>query len=438
MKKKQAIYQSVYLHTVSLAGLVVLALCMWHSLSGLRHTPVTPAAIWEAGVLFLLSILCRLLPVRLAADKSMDISFIPVVACAMTLGYDAAVVFFAFSTLFIFEREPGEKRLRYTLAKAPLKELCNTGNILISIVIGGLWLDLLGGYGPDLSIPYSLLPSSLFSITTIFCNLLIFLLYFYLNGDGTYGDLFRSTVGGILPNIIATLPFGLLLALILHMPNGYFFILLFMLPLLLARYSFQLYIESKQVYMRTISSLSKAIEAKDRYTVGHSQRVSYYAEKIAVAMHLRSSVIEEIRIAALLHDIGKIGIDDSVLNKPAPLSAQELDEIKRHPIIGRNIIDEIHLSNTINAAVLYHHCNYDGSGYPEDGPGPGKLPLAACIIAVADAFDAMISDRPYRNGLSAEEALAVLKQNAGTQFHPAVVEVMERIFPTLHPETLYQ
>ena len=90
-------------------------------------------------------------------------------------------------------------------------------------------------------------------------------------------------------------------------------------------------------------------------------------------MHLRDSAIEEIRIAALLHDIGKIGIDDNVLNKPSSLSPEEFDEIKRHPVIGRKIIDEIHLSNTINAAVLYHHCNYDATGYPSDGPGPGKL-----------------------------------------------------------------
>ncbi len=437
MKKKQAVYQNIYLYTVSILGLIVLGVCIWRCVLDIQSSGLYPTAVWEASVLILLSILCRLLPIRLAADKSMDISFIPVVACAMTMGADAAVIFFAISTLFIFEREPDGKRLRYTLAKAPLKELCNTGNILISIFIGGLWLDLLGGSGKSLSIPYSLLPSSLFAVTTIFCNLLIFLLYFYLSGHGSYWSLLVSTVGGILPNIVSTIPFGLLLALILHMANGYFFILLFMLPLLLARYSFQLYIESKQVYMRTISSLSKAIEAKDRYTEGHSQRVSYYAEAIARAMHLRDSAIEEIRIAALLHDIGKIGIDDNVLNKPSSLSPEEFDEIKRHPVIGRKIIDEIHLSNTINAAVLYHHCNYDATGYPSDGPGPGKLPLAACIIAVADAFDAMTSDRPYRSGMSAEKAMSILKENSGTQFCPEVVDVMEKILPSLHPETLH-
>ena len=241
----------------------------------------------------------------------------------------------------------------------------------------------------------------------------------------------RQNIGGLLPNIIATVPLGLLLGIVINMPNSYFYIVLFMAPLMLARYSFKLYLDSKSMHMRTIAALSMAVDAKDHYTQGHSRRVAYYSEAIARAMHKSPSFVADVKTAALLHDVGKIGIDDAVLNKPAALTAEEFELIQQHPVMGRKIIDSIRFSDTVNDAVLYHHHRYDAKGYPAEGPAPGELPLSAAILAVADTFDAMTSDRPYRNGMSREQALAVMQEVAGSQLDPKVVEVFISLAPEL-------
>ena len=148
-------------------------------------------------------------------------------------------------------------------------------------------------------------------------------------------------------------------------------------------------------------------------------------------MHKSPSFVADVKTAALLHDVGKIGIDDAVLNKPAALTAEEFELIQQHPVMGRKIIDSIRFSDTVNDAVLYHHHRYDAKGYPVEGPGPGELPLSAAILAVADTFDAMTSDRPYRNGMSREQALAVMQEVAGSQLDPKVVEVFISLAPEL-------
>jgi putative nucleotidyltransferase with HDIG domain len=226
-----------------------------------------------------------------------------------------------------------------------------------------------------------------------------------------------------LPNIFSTIPFGIFIALLLHQENGSYYVLLFILPLLLARYSFKLYLESRSVHLRTIEALSKAIEAKDRYTRGHSQRVAQLSEQLAQALHMTGREVGDIKVAALLHDIGKIGIEDNILNKPGSLTHDEFEEIKKHPAIGMDIIKDIRLSKTVNDAVLYHHFCYDLTGYPVEAVPILELPLAAAILGIADAFDAMTTDRPYRNGMTEDTALQILQANAGSQFDPRVVDV---------------
>jgi len=133
-------------------------------------------------------------------------------------------------------------------------------------------------------------------------------------------------------------------------------------------------------------------------------------------------MVSEIKIAALIHDVGKIGIEDCILNKPGTLSREEFEQIKKHPVIGSEIIEEIHFSRTVVDAVLYHHCRYDGCGYPCEGAVPIEQPLPAAILAIADAYDAMTSDRPYRSKLSDEKAISIINENSGTQFDPNVVD----------------
>jgi|LSQX01.2.fsa_nt_gb PAS domain S-box-containing protein/putative nucleotidyltransferase with HDIG domain len=182
-------------------------------------------------------------------------------------------------------------------------------------------------------------------------------------------------------------------------------------------------IESKNNFVQTIDALVAAIEAKDQYTRGHSQRVSSIAVKIADRIGMAKQQIEELRIAGILHDIGKIGISDRILLKKGPLTKEEYEIIKKHPAISNRILYPIGLSERILKAVAFHHERFDGKGYPF-GLTNESLGLEPQIIAVADAYDAMTSSRPYRGALSYEKAVAELKNNKGSQFHPGIVNVM--------------
>lgn len=196
-------------------------------------------------------------------------------------------------------------------------------------------------------------------------------------------------------------------------------------------------------YREFIQSLSSAIDARDVYTAGHSRRVSTYAVAIAREMKLPAEEMDVIREGALLHDVGKIGISDRVLQKPGNLSPEEFELIRRHPLIGRRIIERVEgLSPYLNIVEL-HHENYDGTGYPWQMVGE-QIPRDARVIHVADAYDAMTSDRPYRKGMTPEQALGILKANAGTQFDPDVVAAFVRLHmrvpqeETRSPDTPYE
>jgi HD-GYP domain-containing protein (c-di-GMP phosphodiesterase class II) len=179
-------------------------------------------------------------------------------------------------------------------------------------------------------------------------------------------------------------------------------------------------------YREFIQSLSSAIDARDVYTAGHSRRVSTYAVAIAREMKLPADGIEVLREGALLHDVGKIGISDRILQKPGNLSPEEFELIRRHPLIGRRIIERVEGLAPYLSIVEMHHENYDGTGYPWQLVG-NEIPRDARIIHVADAYDAMTSDRPYRKGMTPDEAVAILKANAGTQFDPDVVAAFVRL-----------
>jgi putative nucleotidyltransferase with HDIG domain len=180
-------------------------------------------------------------------------------------------------------------------------------------------------------------------------------------------------------------------------------------------------------YVEFVESLASALDARDRYTAGHSHRVSELSRALAREMGLSREVVERVRIGALLHDIGKIGVADSVLQKPGALTPAEFACIRMHPEIGRRILEGVDGFGPYLPAVELHHENWDGTGYPHGQAGE-ITPIDARIIHVTDAYDAMTSDRPYRPGMRQEEAIAILRERGGTQFDPAIVEV----FATIH------
>jgi HD-GYP domain-containing protein (c-di-GMP phosphodiesterase class II) len=180
-------------------------------------------------------------------------------------------------------------------------------------------------------------------------------------------------------------------------------------------------------YLECVQSLANALDARDQYTAGHSGRVCRFSCAIAQAMIFSREELRKLGIGALLHDIGKIGIPDTVLQKPGRLTHEEFEVIKTHPTVGRRILEAVHGFTPYLDVVELHHENWDGSGYPHGLRGE-QVPLAARIVHVADAYDAMTSDRPYRRGMAAEVAFKILQENAGTQFDPTVVDVFVNVW----------
>jgi putative nucleotidyltransferase with HDIG domain len=189
----------------------------------------------------------------------------------------------------------------------------------------------------------------------------------------------------------------------------------------------RLYQEQEEMFFQTAESLADAIEKRDPYTGGHTQRVTLYS--MAIAQYLPLEPVEKkwLKIAAVLHDIGKIGIEDQILKKPGQLSPEEYDVIKHHTDLGAEIIDHIRQLKEIIPGVKYHHEQINGRGYPNGLKGE-DIPLIAKIVSVSDTYDAMTTDRPYRHALTKKAALRELKRCSGTQFDRKVVEAFMKAY----------
>lgn len=300
------------------------------------------------------------------------------------------------------------------------KTLFNGADCFLSIGIPSLVYYSFGTQIGDKTFYANIIPLLAALFVYIIINTTIVTILFSLLTKQSFYQMFVINFKWALPNCFIVATLGIFLSL-MYLNYGSVIMVLFFGPLLLARHSFKLYLDMKTVYMETVYALTKAVEAKDPYTNGHSQRVSQYAESLGKFLELKESQVSNLKTAALLHDIGKIGIEDHILNKPEKLSDEEFDKIRCHPSIGINILNDVYFLNDIKTIIYQHHERYDGKGYPEKIGGQ-EVQLESYILSVADAFDAMTSDRSYRKGMTKEQALGIIEKEKGNQFHPMVAE----------------
>lgn len=195
-------------------------------------------------------------------------------------------------------------------------------------------------------------------------------------------------------------------------------------------YPYKLLSDQEDTLLASLAMIAQAIDAKDPYTAQHSRNVSTIAVRLARAMGLNESEVRRIRVAALMHDIGKVGVGGNIIRKPGKLDPQEGQAMRRHPVISAEIMRPVEFLGEAAEIVRHHHEHIDGSGYP-DGLKNGEIPLGSRVVLVADAFDALTTDRPYRKGKSKTEALEVIVAHTGTQFDPSVVDALRTILHTL-------
>jgi len=302
------------------------------------------------------------------------------------------------------------------------KIIFNTSQYALTAGIAGIAYQQAGGVVGAQNIFRFIFPATICALTYCIINITLFILVVSFAKNVRIRTIWRTSIKDTVLSYIAEAPMGFLMAIV-YTQVGIVGILLFFLPLLLARRSFELYTKMRKVYLDTIRALAAAIDAKDPYTKGHSERVAETSVALAQELNLSDRDIENIEYTALLHDIGKIGIADKILGKKDSLTNQEYEKIKEHTIMGANIIEPVDFLKNSYEAIYHHHERYDGKGYP-DGVKSKDIPIFSRIIAVADAYDAMNSDRPYRKKLDKDKILKELTDQSGKQFDPEVVKAL--------------
>ncbi len=379
-----------------------------------RLLPEVTGRQWYGVVSFALIIfIIEAMPVELPRQRgTVSVGYAMILACILVLGPGLSAWLAALATLRLVE---------LTGHVAPKAVLFNRAQLALSAAAAGLTyvalggvpgqIDILRGAGPILA------AAAVYSLVNITTVVLAMGLTQRLSFWGIWVRDFRWMV----PHYLALTPLGVLIGLV-ESYVGMAGVFLLFVPLLIARYSLQLYAQMRKAYLSTIQAMVAAIEARDPYTAGHSRRVARYTVATARTLRLPEDQTERLEYAAWLHDVGKLAVPDHILQKRGALTAEEWERMKKHPETGANILKQIKLLGRDVDVILHHHEKWNGGGYPDYMQGT-DIPLGARLIAIADAYEAMTSARPYRSRtLTRDEALAEIARCAGTQFDPELAK----------------
>jgi len=297
--------------------------------------------------------------------------------------------------------------------------LFNTSQVVLSVAAPGIIFTLMKGELPGSGGPFTAVPLLIVATLGVAVNFALTGLALHIITGESARRVWARLFSWMSPSQLVLGFVGIAIAVIIRAIGG-LGLGLFVVPLIVARQTYQQSVRLREAYADTISSLVAALEAKDLYTKGHSVRVAEYAVLIAEGIDLPPDRVRRIEYAALLHDIGKVGVSRRVLAKESRLSDAEYDEIKRHPQMGAHIVADVPYLADLVPFIEHHHERMDGHGYGH-GVAGADIPLEARILAVADSYDAMTSARPYRGAMSHEDALSELRKGSGTQFDSDVV-----------------
>jgi putative nucleotidyltransferase with HDIG domain len=386
---------------------------------GWSMAPVGPSV----GLVFMgaLVVAAEILAVALPNEGHISLSYPVSMACIIVFG-PAAGGLVAAAAALSGVRPKGNLWL--------IKGVFNVSQLALSATLAGIVYSQAGGRfilaqaftGADF--PRAILPALVLVATGFVSNFVLSAIATWILYGVSLKEFWLSVVSWMTLTQLSLGLVGFLIAQI-YVALGVYGFGLFVLPLVLARESYQQYVHLRETYTDAVRSLVAAIEAKDAYTKGHSLRVAEKAVSMARDLGFSPQHTARLEIAALLHDLGKVGVSHAILSKPGPLTADEMQQIRKHPDIGARILEGVPFLQDVVPWVQSHHERADGHGYGHGLRGHA-IPLEARILAVADCFDAMTSARPYRDPLSENEAIAELRTCSGSQFDSDAVESLCR------------
>lgn len=395
-----------YVYTVIIGGIVLFL----YSLLTIDFSHFPLAQIITFLVLIIIT---EALPIHLSPHTSISVSFAIIYAFILLTNPYLVMIATFIGNVLIYMKSGWKK------------SFFNGAQFAISAFFSGYVFQLLGGYSYTWN-QFAYYITIVISILVFFLsNASLIVIVVSLSTGIPIPVLWKKDVNGILLQYFGLFPYSLLLYLI-YLRIGYIGLFLFFFPLMIARYSFKLYVETKKVHLELLRALTAALDAKDPYTQGHSARVAKISLAIAEKLNLSDKKQEMIEYAALLHDVGKIGIEDAILRKPGPLTEGEFVIVKQHPVIGFEIVSKVDFLKEIAVFIRSHHEKCNGSGYP-DGKCLTDLPIESLILTVADVFDALTSDRPYRKAFSIEEALSIMENEGNKYYDMKVIKALKEI-----------
>ncbi len=367
-----------------------------------------------AGIAFwsMVTFIASALPVRLSDGLQVAVSTAPLIAAAVLGGPTAAAWVALIGTTDLRE-------LRGRVAWYGI--LANRAAIVLPIILGGLAIEGLRG---DTGEPIQVLGAALVgALIYFFLNLAMVSVIIVIRSGRSIREFFTAAeTTHIWVSLLTLAPLGWLMARLYEPQHGgWWTTFLFGLPLFTTRVAFQRFVEMREMFTQTIGALAEAVDKRDPFTSKHSQRVRTISVDIGRQMRVSAGELEALEWGGLLHDVGKIGVPDSILLKQGKLTREERITMNAHPVLGAQIIGPVDRLAPELPVIRHHHEWYNGSGYPDRLMGD-EIPKLARILHVADAFEAMTADRPYRKALSNEQALGELRKFAGVQFDPEVVD----------------
>jgi riboflavin transporter FmnP len=376
-------------------------------------SPSTVDIAAGVGFWILLTLLASALPVKLTDGVQVAVSTAPLMAATVLGGPAVGAIVAALGT---FDSREVRGRVAW------YGTLANHSAIILPIIAAGLVFEGLHQLEPSLL--FELVATLLATFVYFLLNLvLVSLIVVFRGGHSIREFLTRAETSNIWANLLTLAPLGWLMAQMYE--TAWWTTLLFALPLFTTRVAYQRFVEMREMFTQTIGALAEAVDKRDPYTSKHSQKVRLISVDIGREMRVSAAELEALEWGGLLHDVGKIGVPDSVLLKQGKLTREERMMMNAHPVLGAQIIGPVNRLAAELPVIRHHHEWYNGSGYPDRLLGD-EIPKLARILHVADAFEAMTADRPYRKALSTEQALSELRKFAGVQFDPEIVDAFVR------------